>query len=336
MNIRFLSRQDIVGMGLSHKEVIPAIEQALAEHAAGTYEMPPKIGVHPTGTHPANFLHAMPGYLKGIGACGLKWVGGFARNGDRGLPSVTGIQIYNDTETGVPLAVMDCSHLTGLRTAAVSTVAALRLSVSRPRVLGLAGCGFQGGMHLEMLCAVFPSLETVRLMDVRTQSAYGLAERARRYFSGAIEVCTSGETCFRDADLIVTCTPGDDQVVSPSSFKAGAFGVGIEGGCAYTAAALHLADKFLVDDVPLANYFDELGRHRTKADGTPDPEFPGGMPTVYATLGEIVAGKKPGRQRQEERIVAIPIGMSICDIALTKLVYETALARNIGTELTLM
>ena len=71
---------------------------------------------------------------------------------------------------------------------------------------------------------------------------------------------------------------------------------GIEGGCAFTAEALHSADKFVVDDVPLAEYFDKIGRDRVTEDGRPDPEFPGGMPNVYGTIGELVAGTKRGRE----------------------------------------
>ena len=95
-------------------------------------------------------------------------------------------------------------------------------------------------------------------------------------------------------------------------------------------------DKFIVDDIPLARYFDELGRDRVTEDGRPDPEFPGGMPEIYSTIGDILSGKKPGRESEEERIVAIPIGMAICDIALTHLIYETAVERNVGRRLNLM
>src|SRR5262245_29166888 len=103
IDVLLLSRDDVVGLGLTPGEVVSAVEGALREHAAGTYEMHPKVGVHPTGTDPANFIHAMPAYLHRLGACGLKWVGGFARNSRLGLPNVTGVQGYTDTATGVPL-----------------------------------------------------------------------------------------------------------------------------------------------------------------------------------------------------------------------------------------
>lgn len=330
IEVLLLSRSDIVSLGFSPADVVAAVERALREHAAGTYEMHPKIGVHPTGTDPANFIHAMPAYLRQLDACGLKWVGGFARNHERDLPNVSGIQIVNDTATGVPLAVMECGYLTGLRTAAVSAIAARACAVRGAETLALAGCGFEGTMHLRFLTHLIPSLRRVRLRDIRPEAMNRLAEVAAGSFKGEIVVCPDNESCLRDADVIATCTNGDEQLVEAAWFKPGGFAVGIEGGCAFTAEALHSADRFIVDDVSLARYFDELGRDRKTADGRPDPEFPGGMPTIAATVGEIVAGVKPGRQSDRERIIAVPIGMAICDVALAHVAYHRALERGVG------
>ena len=336
IDVLFLSKDDVVALDVSPGQVMAAIEKAFVEHSEGTYEMHPKIGVHPTGSDPANFIHAMPAYLHQLGVCGLKWVGGFAKNYQSDLPNVTGVQVLNDTDTGVPLAIMDCSYLTGLRTAAVSTAIAKRAARDGAEVLALAGCGFQGSMHLRFMAEFIPGIQRVRLRDVREDAMASLAERAAEYFDGEIEVCADNESCLMGADIIATCTNGDEQIIAKEWFKEGAFGVGIEGGCAYTAGALQQADKFIVDDIPLAQYFDEIGKHRVTEDGRPDPEFPGGMPEVYSTIGDIVAGKKRGRESDTERIVATPIGMAICDIALTDLIYRTALEKDIGQRLNLM
>lgn len=336
IDVLFLSKMDVAALDLSPTQVISVIEKAFLEHSDSTYEMHPKIGVHPTATDPANFIHAMPAYLHRLGACGLKWVGGFANNYKYDLPNVTGVQIYNDTMTGIPLAIMDCSYLTGLRTAAVSTIIAGRCASPHPEVLALVGCGFQGSMHLRFMTACIPGIEVVRLRDVREDSMVSLKERAAEYFEGEIALCRDNGSCIRNADIISTCTNGDEQIIAKDWFKEGAFGVGIEGGCAYTAEALHQADKFIVDDIPLAQYFDEIGKDRLAEDGRPDPEFPGGLPDIYSTIGDIVSGKKAGRESARERIIAIPIGMAICDIALTHLAYQTAVERSIGQRLHLM
>jgi len=330
IEVLVLSRADILALELTPRAVVEVVTEALREHAAGTYEMHPKTGVHPTGTDPANFIHAMPAYLHKLGACGLKWVAGFAKNYQRDLPNVTGVQVYNDTETGIPLAIMECGYLTGLRTAAVSAIAAREGARAGAETLALAGCGFEGTMHLRFITHEISTIRRVRLRDVRAQAMTTLKESAASYFPGIIEICPDNRSCLEGADVISTCTNGEDQMIRAEWFKAGAFAVGIEGGCAFTAEALHSADKFVVDDIPLAEYFDKIGRNRVTQDGLPDPEFPGGMPTVYGTIGELVAGKKPGRENADERIIATPIGMAICDIALAHLAYQTALRKGLG------
>jgi ornithine cyclodeaminase/alanine dehydrogenase-like protein (mu-crystallin family) len=330
IDVLLLSRADVVALELSTADVVEVVSTALREHAAGTYEMHPKIGVHPTGTDPANFIHAMPAYLHGLGACGLKWVGGFAKNHQRDLPNVTGLQVYNDTETGIPLAIMECGYLTGLRTAAVSAIAARHGAPAEATTLALAGCGFEGTMHVRFMTHVLPSIREVRLRDIRDEAMARLKRDAETYFPGEIVICPDNESCLAGADVISTCTNGDDQLVRLEYFKPGGFAVGIEGGCAYTAEALHAADKFIVDDVALAEYFDRIGRDRVTEDGRPDPEFPGGMPPVFATIGELVVGTKPGRENAQERIIAVPIGMAICDVALAQLAYRRAVDRGLG------
>lgn len=336
IDILFLSQKDVISLDLTPLEVIAIIEEAFLEHANETYEMHPKIGVHPIKTHPANFIHAMPAYLKKMEACGLKWVSGFAKNYTRGLPNVSGIQVYNDIDTGIPLAIMDCSYLTGLRTAAVSAVAAKLCANPESEVLGLAGCGFQGTMHVKFLTTAFPSIKTIKLIDVRKEAAKKLKDTVSKYFKGEIKLCDNNEDCVKNADIISTCTNGDDRIIQKKDwFKEGAFGVGIEGGCAYTAETLHQADKFIVDDIPLVEYFDKIGKQRLTEDGEPDPEFPGGLPAIYSTIGNILAKKKPGRENLKERIIATPIGLAICDIALTKLIYNKAIDGNIGKKINL-
>ncbi len=332
IEILLLSQKDIINLKLQPSAVMRAVEHAMIEHSNGTYEMHPKIGVHPTGTDPDNFIHAMPAYLKKLGAAGLKWVSGFAKNPQHGLPNVTGIQVCNDVDTGIPLAVMDCAYLTGLRTAAVSAVIAKRCAPPQSTELAICGCGFQGGMHLRFLLDAIPGIRSVRLYDVRSGSAAALAASTldAGIFKGEIRACDSAEACLRDADVITTCTTGDESIILKEWFKEGAFGVGIEGGCAYTAEALHQADKFIVDDIPLVEYFQKISLGRKNDRGEDNPEFPGGIPPIYSTIGDIVAGKKAARDGAQERIIAIPIGMAICDISLGHLTLSMARERGVG------
>ena len=115
----YLTHDDIVGLDLPPGDVFKAVEQAFVEHARGAVEMPPKIGVHP---HPGTFIHALPAFIPALGACGMKWVSGFPANAERGLPTIAGLLILNDPDTGLPYALLDAQWITAVRTAVVSAL----------------------------------------------------------------------------------------------------------------------------------------------------------------------------------------------------------------------
>jgi ornithine cyclodeaminase/alanine dehydrogenase len=119
-------------------EILDALGAAFREHGLGRVEMPPKPGVH---TRPDGFLHAMPAYIPALDSVGVKWVGGYPGNEALGLPYVTGLLILNDADTGLPLAVMDCTWITAKRTGAATALAARHLARSDAETVGVLGCG---------------------------------------------------------------------------------------------------------------------------------------------------------------------------------------------------
>jgi ornithine cyclodeaminase/alanine dehydrogenase-like protein (mu-crystallin family) len=131
-------------------------------------------------------------------------VSGFAKNPPHGLPNVTGIQICNDVDTGIPLAVMDSAYLTGLRTAAVSTVIARHCTRSGATELALLACGFQGAMHLRFLLHALPGIQRVRLYDVRPGATADLAARSHEgtSFTGQLLPCDTAQAALEGAHAI--------------------------------------------------------------------------------------------------------------------------------------
>ena len=121
----YLSRADVEKIGLSMVDIIAAVEGVFREKGEGRIAMPPKIGIDPA---PNASLNAMPGYVASARAAGVKWVSIYAKNIQRGLPAISGLIILNETETGLPLAVMDCIWITAKRTGAASAVAAKYLA----------------------------------------------------------------------------------------------------------------------------------------------------------------------------------------------------------------
>ena len=128
-SILYLSREDVEATRLTMLEIIQALESMFLEKGHGRVEMPPKPGIHP---RPDAFIHAMPAYIPSLAAAGLKWVSGYPGNQSKGLPYITGLLILNDPDTGVPLAVMDCTWITAQRTGAATAVAAAELLQNFP------------------------------------------------------------------------------------------------------------------------------------------------------------------------------------------------------------
>ena len=174
----YLSRHDVAAAGVGMPEIIDALETAFAEHGRGNVEMPPKPGVH---SRPDAFIHAMPAYIPSLDSIGVKWVSGYPQNQDRGLPYITGLLVLNDADTGLPLAVMDCTWITAKRTGAASALAAKYLARPESETLGVLGCGVQGRSNLEALRVLFP-LKRVVAYDHRLANAL----RYRRRTGGQV------------------------------------------------------------------------------------------------------------------------------------------------------
>src|SRR5882762_5748898 len=136
----YLSHSDVVSAGPGMAEIIAALEEMFREKAEGRVEMPPKIGIHTMpDTMPDAFIHAMPASIPARKAAGMKWVGGYPDNSKRELPYVTGLLILNDPETGIPVALMDCTWITAQRTGAATAVAAKYLARSESSTVGILG-----------------------------------------------------------------------------------------------------------------------------------------------------------------------------------------------------
>ena len=125
VEFRYLSQKDVMDVGLTMKNAISIVEEVLNEHGLKEFENPPKPGIH---TLQGAFIHAMPGFLPRKKAAGMKWVSGYSDNFQYGLPSIMGLVVLNDPNTGQPLAVMDGGYITALRTAAASGVSAKYLA----------------------------------------------------------------------------------------------------------------------------------------------------------------------------------------------------------------
>ncbi len=317
----YLSRADVEAVDLSMREIIDALEQMFREKGAGRVEMPPKPGIH---TMPDAFIHAMPAYIPALRAAGMKWVSGYPDNFRRGLPYISGLLILNDPETGVPLAVMDCTWITAQRTGAATAVAARYLARPDSQVLGVLGCGVQGRSNLEALREVLP-LRRVLAYDADPQAQARYATEMGERFGVEVMGVSEPRQAVSGCDVVVTAGPILRQphaTIRAGWLDAGAFASLVDFDSYWHADALQEIDKFCTDDVPQLEHYREVGYFQH-------------IPPVYADLGELVCGCKPGRETPVERTAACNLGLALDDMATAPLIYQRALERGIGTWLPL-
>jgi ornithine cyclodeaminase/alanine dehydrogenase-like protein (mu-crystallin family) len=317
----YLSRANVASVGLDMPTIIDLLEQAFREKGQGRFEMPPKPGIH---TRPDAFIHAMPAYIPAMKAAGIKWVSGYPENQSRGLPYITGLLVLNDDETGIPYAVMDCSWITAYRTGAASALSAKYLARPESSTAGILACGVQGRTNLEALAALFP-LQRVYAYDIVPDVQQRYVKEMSEKLGLEITGVEKPEEAVLNSELVVTSGPilkHPTPTIQKDWLQPGAYASAVDFDSYWTGEALSQADRISTDDHAQFQYYRQSGYFQQ----SPDP---------YADLGEIVAGLKPGRERDDERIIAINLGLALDDMAVAPEIYRRACAMGLGTELEL-
>ena len=319
--ILYLSQSDVASTGVTAKEIIDALEIAFREHGNGRTEMPPKPGVH---TQPDAFIHAMPAYIPALHSVGMKWVSGYPENHRRGLPYITGLMILNDVETGIPLAVMDCTWITAMRTGAATALAAKYLARPESESVGILGCGVQGRTNLEALKVLFP-IKRVVAYDTLPDAAHKYANAVRARWHLKVTIAKQPREAVEGLDLVVTAGPilrKPHATIKAGWLKEGAFASLVDFDSYWDGAAMKEASKFCTDDLPQFEHYREVGYFQD-------------VPPIYASLGELVAGKKRGRDNAQEKTMACNLGLALDDMATAPMVYKRAVERGTGVWLPL-
>ncbi len=314
METVLLTQREVTDL-ISMEEAVNSVEEAFKLHAIGKAQMPPKVYL----TFESGDLRAMPAQLMGYAA--LKWVNSHPGNPEKGLPTVMAVLILNDPATGFPLAIMDATYLTSLRTGAAGGVAAKYLARKDSKILGFVGCGTQAYFQLEALLHVREADE-VRAFDISSKAA----ERFANYCSRVgvdCDIVDARKACM--CDILVTSTPSTKPVVKSEWVEAGthinAIGADAPGKQELEIDLLKRA-KIVVDDMEQALHGGEINVAVARGEL--------GKEDIHATLGEVVAGLKPGRENQEEITIFDSTGLAIQDVAVAKIVYENAVARDVG------
>jgi len=318
-----LDRADIEAVAPSLAEIVDIVEETYRMDGRGEVEVPVKAGVHPDRAH--SFLHAMPAWVAGEKALGMKWISYYPGNTRRGFPDSSGLIVLNDPEHGLPVAIMEGMWITFVRTAACGAVAARHCARSNPVRLGLIGCGGLGMWSLRVLSALFPTLTEVfvasRTRESRETFCAAMAEEGPWNLTPA----NSAEEAVRDMDIVVSSIPqGSERPLKAGWWTPGMLAIPLDVLTAWDDEAFEVVDFLIADN--------DAGLRAAAAQRRPDLN----LPERFASFGEIVLGRSPGRRSDEDRIMAIPTGLGSVDMPLAWSIYRRAREAGIGTEIDLM
>ncbi|HEX5771079.1 MAG TPA: hypothetical protein VFY11_08950, partial [Nocardioidaceae bacterium] len=265
---------------------------------------PPKLGVHPRSSA---FLHAMPAYLADEDVTALKWVGAYPGNPARGLPYISGLIVLNDSDTGLPVAVMDAAEITAARTAAASGVSVRHLAHPGWRRAAILGYGEQGREHAKMLRALNPDAAIVVYGGPRLT---GLVE--------GVDVVPDARSAVEGADVVITAgpmSPDPDRRLDPAWLQPRCLVVPVDFSAYVGADLARRADDLVTDDLPQFAHYRTLGHFQ----GWPEPS---------RSLGEALETEPRGDLR-----VSCSLGVGAVDAAVAAVVLERARREGVGVEL---
>jgi alanine dehydrogenase len=310
---------------LTLDECIAAIEHAFRAHGEGRAVPPAVLSMHTEngGFHvKAGLLEIEHPYFA------AKVNGNFPENSARfGLPTIQGVIVLCDAANGIPLAVMDSRHITSLRTAAATAVAAKFLARQDSRTITICGCGNQGRIQLKALLRVY-HLENAFAYDREGEQALRFSQDLTSELKISVRPVSDLAAAVRQSDICVTCTPSRQPLlgfddVSPGTFIAA---VGADNPQKQEIdPILMMRSKIVCDVLEQCALMGDL--HHALGAGVVT------RASVHAELGEVVAGKRPGRESQEEIIIFDSTGMALQDVAAAAVLYEKARRDGSGVRL---
>ncbi len=309
----YLSRADVVACALAPAEINAAIEAGFAEKAAGRAFTSRGAQMAVAGGASYDAKAGARG-----GHAGVKWYGYYPDNDRLGLPHFLPVILLSETESGMPVAVMDGTWVTEARTAAITAVAAGHLARRDARRLGFVACGAQARSHLEALRASFP-LASVVAYSRRRETAEAFAALARAKGLEARSVAEPREA-VADVDIVVTSVPhrARREVLDAGWTAPGTFVSMVDLGFSWRRETLPAFDRVVTDDLDQGT-----GAHGLNF----------GKP-IETDLAALVAGKGP-RPAPTDRVALMFAGTGLADVVVAGLVFARARDRNIGRVLPL-
>jgi len=307
------------------REVMEKVELAFKEKGLKRVQMPAKIYVFYRKYD--GDLRVMPSYLEELDVSAVKIVNSHPENRVKyGLPTVMAVVVLVNPKNGFPLAIMGGKTLTDMRTGAAGGIAAKYLARKNSKIVGMVGAGAQARTQLASLLEVYGKLEEVRVWGLYGTGDEFAAEIKSKYSNiNRTFSVKSVREAVEGADIVVTATPSRQPLVMNDMVSPGmhfnCIGADAPGKEELDPMILKRA-KIVVDDWEQASHGGEINVPLSKGIITKED--------VWAEIGEIVAGLKPGREREDEITVFASTGLAIQDAIVAKLVYDKALKKGVG------
>lgn len=326
--IDYLNRFDIEALALADNEILDAIENSLAMQGRGDTSIEPRMHIHPRAGVEGHF-NVLRGWIGGdVNAAGVKVVGDFVDNYKSGRPSEYGLLTLFDPRMGAPKAILDATGITEMRTGAVTAIGAKYLAPRQPKILGHIGARGTAYWNVRLLDRLF-GFDEIRVHSRRPESRQAFAAQLSEDLGKQITVTEDWQSCVEGADIVVEASrlSKPESMLKTDWIKPGALVVPYG---TMSAVELDLTDimaKMVVDDwgQARAGNFGSLRAHVNSGKLSEE--------TLHAELGEIVSGRKPGREADDETILFWHRGLSLSDIALGHKMLEKAGTMGVGQRL---
>ncbi|TXH35113.1 MAG: ornithine cyclodeaminase family protein [Rhodospirillaceae bacterium] len=326
--LTYLNGPDIAKLALSNDEILSAVESGLRAQGQGQTVIEPRVHLIPESSDKGHF-NVLRGVVKPLGFAGVKVVGDFVENYQRGLPSEMALLNLFDPETGMPKAIVDASGITDMRTGALTAIGAKHLARKGSRVLGHIGARGTAYWNVRLLNHLY-DFDEIRVHSRRPESRKAFAERLAADLGKPVVATDDWESCVRDADIVVEASrlPRPEPMLKTAWIKKGAFVVPYGTMSAVELSLTDIMNKMVVDDWGQCRKGLPFGALRAHVDSDRLSEQ-----NLHAELGQIVAGLKPGRENDEETILLWHRGLSLSDIALGAALLEKAAKLGVGQRL---
>jgi ornithine cyclodeaminase len=326
--LHYLNAVDVEALALTDDEILAAIEMGLAAQGRRETVIEPRVHLVPDAGVHGHFNVLRGAFRAPINLAGVKVISDYVDNYKQGLPSEVGLLLLMDPGNGVPKAIIDGSHLTDMRTGAVTAIGAKYLARRDSRVLGHIGARGTAYWNVRLLDHLF-KFEEIRVHSRRPESRQAFAARLSRDLSKSIRVTGDWQSCVEGADIVVEASrlPAPAPMLKTEWIKRGALVIPYGTMSAVELSLTDIMSKIVVDD---------WGQCRSGPFGALRAHVEAGKlseATLHAEMGEIVAKRKPGRERDDETILFWHRGLSLSDIALGHALLAKAVRSDVGQRL---